>query len=201
MIDLAQTRIVWIDVESDGLTPREGCSLLQVASIVTDGELNEISEAFEAKIRYTAEQVTVMRDNAVPFVRDMHDATNLWGALIAEGERASVVDFKLHRFLREAGVEENKSRLAGNSITLDREFLAAFLPKTYGHLFYRNYDMTSVAGFLELYRPEIPQFVKAKSHDALDDIRESIAEARHYRDALRRLVQPGSAGYYNAPLA
>lgn len=201
MIDLDSLRIVWADVESDGLTPREGKKLLQVASIVTDGHFDEIGDPFEAKIRYTAEEAAAMRANCVEFVRNMHDATGLWDALVTEGESTSVVDFRLHRFLREAGVEEGKSRLGGNSITLDREFLSAFLPKTYAHIFYRNYDMTSVAGFLELVRPEIPQFEKAKSHDALDDIRESIAEARHYRDALRRLVEPGSSGIYIAPFA
>lgn len=200
-IDLDNERIVWIDVESDGLSPQRGNKLLQVASIVTNGRFEEVGEPFEAKIRYTEAEVAAMREATVAFVRDMHDANGLWAALPSEGESLSVVEYKFLRHLQAAGVKPQSARLGGNSITLDRNFLDAFLPRVHEYLHYRSLDMSSIGGFVDLARGDIPWFDKAKTHDALDDIRESLAEARHYRDALQRLVQRGSAGEYIAPFA
>lgn len=188
---LKAQRIAWLDVESTGISPREGDVLLQIAGIVTDGDLQEIGEGYEAKIYYTAEEVQALRARAVPFVQAMHDATGLWDSLPREGKPAEQVDEEFLAFLKARGVEERAARLGGNSISLDRDFMATFLPASLKHLHYRNYDMTSVGGFLELYRPDIPQFDKsAKTHDAMDDIRMSIEEARWYRRHLEALEAP-----------
>lgn len=191
MIDVelarSEDRIVWVDVESDGLSPRDGCQLLQIATIVTDGNLDEVGEPYMAKVKFTEDQVRTMRDNAVEFVRDMHDASNLWNTLPTEGKDLAVIEEEVLAHLISCGVEERKARLGGNSITLDRNFMEAFTPRVLNFLHYRNYDMSSVGGFVDLARTDIPWFEKAKTHDALDDIRESLGEARHYRDLLRAL--------------
>jgi len=193
-LDLQAQRIAWLDVESTGISPREGDFLLQIAGIVTDGDLREIGEGYEAKIYYSAEDAAAMRERAVPFVQNMHDATGLWTALPLEGKPAEQVDQEFLAFLKDRGVEERSARLGGNSISLDRDFMATFLPTSLKWLHYRNYDMTSVGGFLELYRPDIPQFDKsAKTHDAMDDIRMSIEEARWYRRHLEALTHPAYA--------
>lgn len=194
-VNLEEVRIGWVDVESTGISPRVGDSLLQIACIVTDGNLEEIGSGYEAKIFYSEEQVAAMRAAAVPFVQEMHDATGLWAALPLEGKPAEQVDEEVVAYFVEQGVAPKTARLGGNSITLDRDFMASFLPKALAHLHYRNYDMTSVGGFFELYRPDVPQFDKSsKTHDAMEDIRLSIAEARHYRKYLEGLTYPAYAG-------
>lgn len=187
-VNLKDTRIGWVDVESTGISPRVGDFLLQIACIVTDGNLEEIGPGYEAKIYYSEDEVAEMRARAVPFVQEMHTATGLWDAIPVDGKPAEQVDGEVVAYLREQGVEPKAARLGGNSITLDRDFMATFLPATLDHLHYRNYDMTSVGGFFELYRPDVPQFDKSrKTHDAMDDIRLSIEEARWYRKHLEAL--------------
>lgn len=178
------SRIVWLDVESTGIDPHKGEKLLQIACIVTDTALNEVGEGFEMKVKYSYEEAAEMYASAVPFVRDMHSATGLWKAIQDEGRPLVEVEDELLAYLAEQGVEAGQARLGGNSITLDRNFLSVFMPRVLAYLHYRSLDMTSVGGFMELFRPDVKQFEKAKTHDALDDIRESLGEARHYAKAL-----------------
>ena len=180
-------KIVWADVESDGIDPHEGCRLLQIATIVTDANLNEIGEGYMAKIWHSEEEVRRMRENTVPFVRDMHDATGLWSSLPTEGKELGQVEAEVLAYLQAQGVEPKAARLGGNSITLDRNFLGVYLPRVLAYLHYRSYDMTSAGGFIRLCRPEVADFKKRTVHDALEDIRESLAEARYYRDVLQAL--------------
>lgn len=180
---LTETRIVWIDVESNGLHPSEGANLLEIAGIVTDGNLEESSEVYHSTVKYDASEVAGLRDYAVPYVQAMHDATGLWDRLPA-GKELSVIDAEMVDWMKACGVKEGAARLGGNSITLDRNFLQFNLPRTLNWLHYRSLDMSSITGFVELWRPELPLVQKETTHAALDDIRESIMEARHWRKLL-----------------
>lgn len=193
-VDLDAERLTWIDVESTGLDPHDGERLLQVAAIVTDGRFEPLHEGFMAKIHYTEAQVASMKAQANDYVRAMHEATGLWDSLPTEGLPLDVVERDLLAYLKQFITEPKTSRLGGNSITLDRNFLNVNLPGVLNFLHYRNIDMSSVAGFFELTRPEIPFFEKGKSHDALDDIRESIAEAKHYAERVRALTHAPIGG-------
>lgn len=187
-MDLKNVRDVWLDVESTGLHPHLGERLLQVACIVTDGNYDQVGEPYTAVISFDAHTVAQMREQANDFVRDMHDATNLWDRLVSEGLPVDEVDTQLSQHLKSLGVTASESRLGGNSITLDRNFLLFEMPHTYSSIGYRNIDMTSVSEFIHRRFPNLPWFEKKKSHDALDDIRESIAEAKYYKQFLDSLT-------------
>lgn len=179
-------RIVWIDVESTGIEPdRE--HLLQVASIVTDGNLHELDEGTVVVIHYDDDEVRRMRDECTPFVREMHDRTGLWSRL-PDGDPLPEAEKKILRYISAHVSPDDRPRLGGNSITLDRNFLNRYMPEVLERLHYRSYDMTSVSGFVSMFT-ECPQFEKRKVHDALDDIRESIGEARHYAAFLENSEQ------------
>jgi oligoribonuclease len=176
--------IPWIDVESTGFNPFLGEKLLEVACIITDTSFAEVGEPLSLVISYTGEEASALREAATPFVQRMHDATGLWDRLSTEGIPAEEVDQRLLEHIHRWAPQARSAKLGGNSITLDRNFLEAYLPRTYGHLHYRNLDVSSVQEFLLCTFGEFPLFEKKLTHSALADIRESIAEAKFYRDVL-----------------
>lgn len=186
----AERRIAWIDVETTGKTPRDGSRLLQVACIVTDGDYNELDEGLEMKIYFSKEEVVELYAKTDPFVQNMHTKTGLWELLSVEGLPREVVEEKLLNYLKRFIAEPVTAKIGGNSITLDRNFLEAELPVAFDYLHYRSYDVSSIAEDYKMNRPDVPEFPKKYTHEALEDIRESIAEARYYstfsRAAARR---------------
>lgn len=191
MTHLQSERIVWLDVESDGLDPYAGQQLLQLAGIVTDGNLVEIGEGIDLLIHHTPEEVRRMKSEATEEVRLMHERTGLWDQVSYRGVHLTEAENQFLTYLRQAGVKAGQARLGGNSVTLDRNFLKVYMPRVASYLHYRTYDMTSISGFFRLYRDDVPQPMKLKSHNAMDDIRECIDEARHFRHYLQ-LSRPHS---------
>ncbi len=88
-------------------------------------------------------------------------------------------------------VEPNTSPMCGNSICQDRRFLARHMPELEAYFHYRNLDVSSLKELAKRWNPEVLNSFKKKGvHEALEDIRESIAELRHYRDNFLTLAQP-----------
>lgn len=176
--------IAWIDVESTGLSPYlTGDKLLQVACYVTDTDLNILEpQGFEAFVHYTPEETRELYDNTSAYVQNMHNSTGLWEKLSTEGIPLSSIDAQLKEYISSFYPDKKTVWFGGNSIVLDRNFVTAFLPETDAFLHYRNVDVTSVAGLaLSWYGFS---FEKKRSHNAKEDIMESIEELR----ALRKVV-------------
>lgn len=178
--------IVWGDVETTGLYANDPDQLLEVAVLITDYDLNVLDEhGFQAVIQHDAR---AMFDLADDYVKAMHDKTGLWDRL-AMGLPPENVDEYLVDYIQAFQPEPKTARLAGNSVRLDANFIEAFLPQVSAHLHYRVLDVSSLAfEFNEVL--DVPDFEKVRTHVAMDDIRESIAELRHYRrhygTAMRR---------------
>jgi oligoribonuclease len=192
MTENAEKRIAWIDVESNGKSPRDGSRLLQVACIITDADLNELHSGFDEKIFHSTADVRQLFAAAAVNVRIMHENTGLWD-LLPEALQLSEVEEALLDYLKTYIPEEEGkwTPLGGNSITLDRDFLMTEMPSITDFLSYQSYDMSSVARHFRNVIPELPKFEKKYTHDALEDIRESIDEARYYRDVLKTLTLGG----------
>ncbi len=173
--------LAWVDVETTGLDPTEGL-LLQVACILTDLEGNIISEPYEAVIHQDRDEAMNLSND---YVKEMHATTGLWDKL-ATGEAPTVVDHAILEGLMLFAPEPRSIRLAGNSVRLDLNFLERNLPKTYAHLHYRSVDVTALAYALQAWGVVDGKFEKRKTHDALEDIRESIAEYRWLRAEVSR---------------
>lgn len=184
-VDLENERIAWTDVESTGLSPWRGSKLLQVAIIITDGNFNQIA-THESKIKVSKEVAQEYKESADPYVQEMHTATGLWGKLSDE-ENIPLEDWDnhVHSWMLEHLPKAGVARMGGNSITLDRNHLEVYLPKVADHFSYRNLDMTSVEYFLGLTRAH-GDFEKNKTHNALDDIRESINQAKYHRTLVTK---------------
>jgi oligoribonuclease len=168
----------WLDLEMTGLDAN--CdTILQAALIITDGELNPLEE-LTLDIWQPAAEVEKMS----PFVRDMHTRTGL-----IERVRQSLVDVgKAEQRLLEvvAGWCPYGAVLCGNSIWQDRKFLDKWMPGLSRYLTYRMLDVSAIKLLAKQWYGETAVFVKNPSgeHDALVDVRNSIAELRHYRARL-----------------
>lgn len=182
-----QDVIAWVDVETTGLNPWEGESLLEVACLVTDTELNLLDEeGFEAYVPHTYQDMKTVSRNASQFVREMHEKNGLWDKLVlgdgeVDGFPLAELDARLLEYVRGFAPEARTARLGGNSVRLDLNFLEKYLPETYGHLHYRFIDVTSVSS-LVYWWGGVPKFEKRGNHTAMSDIRESIDELRYMRE-------------------
>ena len=179
-------RLVWIDCEMTGLD-LSGDALVEIACIVTDGELNAIDGGVDVLIKPPAEALDRMDD----VVREMHTTSGLLAELGSGLTLAEAQDLVLG-YVRQHVPESRKVPLCGNSIATDRAFLARDMPELDGFLHYRMVDVSSIK---ELARRWFPRAYfaspeKRGGHRALADIRESINELRYYREAVF-VPQPG----------
>jgi oligoribonuclease len=170
--------LVWIDLEMTGLDPQTDV-ILQAALIVTNRELEPLEE-------YVTDvwQPAASLEHMVPFVRQMHERTGLLARVPASTTDLAQAERELLE--RVAGWCPYRPVLCGNSIASDRKFLDRYMPALTGYLHYRMVDVSTLKVLAQLWHGPSALYQKPKSgeHDALFDIRESIAELRHYRRAL-----------------
>lgn len=177
----AETRIIWGDVETNGVNAFDGDVLLEVAFLVTDGDLNILDEeGYQAVVKWSPEHVERLKLGTSDYVVKMHEATGLWDRL-PFGKSQDQIDDEALSYLRQFVPEAKTARFAGNSITLDRNFMQANLPGTFEHIHYRSFDVSTVAGLAQMWGGEDIQYQKKTLHSAFADITESIEELRYLR--------------------
>lgn len=172
--------LVWIDCEMTGLDLGTD-ALIEVAVLVTDGQLNVLGEGVDVVITPPAEALAQMGD----FVTEMHRKSGLLDVL-DQGLTLEEAEAQVLAYVREYVPEVRKAPLAGNTIGTDRAFLARDMPALEGHVHYRNVDVSSFKELAKRWYPRIYFTAPSKSgnHRALADIRESIEELRYYREAM-----------------
>lgn len=173
-------RLVWIDCEMTGLD-LVGDALVEIACIVTDGELNELDDGIDLVIKPPAEAL----DHMPELVREMHTASGLLTEL-AGGMTLAEAQDQVLAYVRSHVKEPRKAPLCGNSIATDRAFLARDLPRLDEFLHYRMIDVSSIKELARRWYPRayFASPAKAGGHRALADIKESITELRYYREAV-----------------
>ena len=169
--------LIWIDCEMTGLDLATD-ALVEIAVLVTDSELNVIGEGVDVVIHATEGQLNAMND----FVRNMHTASGLITE-IPSGISVAAAEEKILEYLQASGTEAGKSPLAGNSVSVDRNFIARDMPKLNEYLHYRTIDVSSVKELARRWNAKVYFNSPAKTgnHRALGDIQDSIAELAHYR--------------------
>ena len=175
------SNLIWVDMEMTGLIPEQH-RVIEIATIVTDSELNELAQGPVIAIHQSDDELQAM---------DEWNTTHHTGSGLVDRVRSSVVDEQ--RAAREtlAFLEEwlppRQSPMCGNSICQDRRFMARHLPELEVFFHYRNLDVSTLKILAGRWRPDLPGLQKQNVHLALDDIRESIAELRYYREHFLRL--------------
>jgi oligoribonuclease len=173
---LNPTNLIWIDLEMTGLDP-DTDFIIEMATIVTDSNLNTLAEGPVIAIHHSDEVLARM---------DEWNTRQHGGSGLTERVRQSTVNMadaerETLAFL-EQWVPKGKSPICGNSICQDRRFLYRHMPALEGYFHYRNLDVSTLKILAGLWAPEVRDSLKkGGSHLALDDIRDSIAELQHYR--------------------
>lgn len=176
--DAPKDSLVWLDMEMTGLEP-DDCVPLQVAVVITDAALKEL-DALEVTIW----QPSASLANMSPFVRQMHTENGLLDEVRSSSQSVEDAQRKMMEIVTK-WCEYRQGVLAGNSIHADRRFLVKYFPVFEGYLHYRMVDVSSIKELARRwYGPEAMLVKGEGKHTALSDIRESIAELRHYREKV-----------------
>ena len=167
--------LAWLDLEMTGLDV-ERCAIIEIALVITKKDLEPIAEL--ERVVWQPDEVLARMD---PFVREMHTKNGLLEKVrasktsLTDAENEAVALVAKHGTFREV-------ILAGNSVHTDRRFLARYMPTLERFFHYRQVDVSTLKVLTRAWYPGAPNFEKEeKEHTALADIRESIAELRHYR--------------------
>ena len=172
-----QPNLIWIDCEMTGLDLEKDV-LVEIAVLVTDSDLNVIGEGIDLVIAATPEQLAGMNE----FVTQMHTNSGLITE-IPTGISVSAAEDLIIKYLESASTVAGKSPLAGNSVSVDRSFIARDMPRLNDYLHYRTIDVSSVKELARRWNAKVYFNSPAKTgnHRALGDIQDSIVELAHYR--------------------
>jgi oligoribonuclease len=176
-------RLIWIDLEMTGLDT-DTDSILEIATVVTDAELNILAEGPELAIGHRVERLEAMDD----WNRNQHRKSGLWDRVVASHVDIAEAERRTVEFL-DQWVAAGASPMCGNSICQDRRFLHRLMPRLEKHFHYRNLDVSTIKELARRWAPQVLAGVnKEAAHTALSDVRDSIAELRHYRQFMGELA-------------
>jgi len=177
-----EQRLIWIDLEMTGLDT-DNDSILEIATIVTDAQLEILAEGPELAIAHPVERLQAMDE----WNRNQHGKSGLWQRVLEQGVTMADAEKRTLDFLAQ-WVPANCSPICGNSICQDRRFLHRCMPQLEKHFHYRNLDVSTIKELARRWAPDVLNGVrKDAKHTALSDIHDSIAELRHYRTAMGKL--------------
>jgi oligoribonuclease len=169
------SHLIWIDLEMTGLDPDRHV-IVEIASIVTDAQLDVVAEGPDLVIHHTEGILSAME----PWSLKHHGASGLLDRIRSSSCTCRQAEEEMLQFLSRYCLK-GASPLCGNSIGQDRRFLFKHMPRLEAFFHYRSIDVSSVKELVKRWYPNLPRFKKEKSHLALNDIRESISELIYYR--------------------
>ncbi|MES9873668.1 MAG: oligoribonuclease [Candidatus Sedimenticola sp. 6PFRAG7] len=176
--------LIWIDLEMTGLDPFND-QVIEIATIVTDGNLNILAEGPVIAIHQPDEVLDAMDE----WNTNQHGGSGLTERVrqsthSEEDAQRMTIDFLSHF------VPKGASPMCGNSICQDRRFMARCMPELEAFFHYRNLDVSTVKELANRWAPEVARsLVKKGAHLAMDDIKDSIDELIHYREHFLRLPE------------
>ena len=173
--------LAWIDLEMTGLDP-DLHVIVEIATLITDDQLNLVAEGPDLVISATEEQLKKMD----PVVVEMHTKSGLLDEIKASKITLEEAGSQTLSFLMEHITKKGTVPLCGNSIGTDRRFLAKWLPEIENFLHYRSVDVTSIKELGKRWFPKVTGAAPEKNggHRAMDDIKASLFELQYYRDNL-----------------
>ncbi len=176
------SNLIWIDLEMTGLEPAAD-QIIEIATIVTNSKLDVLAEGPVIAIHQPDEIMDAMDE----WNTRQHGGSGLTQRVKESSHSAADAERETIEFLRQY-VPKGASPMCGNSICQDRRFMARLMPELEAFFHYRNLDVSALKELANRWAPEVAKgVVKSGKHLALDDIRDSIEELRHYREHFLRL--------------
>ena len=174
--------LIWIDLEMTGLDPQKE-RIIEIATVVTDSELNVLAEGPSIVINQSNELIQAMDE----WNTNQHGKSGLTERVLNSTVSEAQAELATLDFLKR-WVPEGMSPMCGNSIGQDRRFLVRYMPELANYFHYRNLDVSTLKELVRRWKPELMNgFNKKGSHLAMDDIHDSIAELAYYRKVF---IQP-----------
>ncbi len=174
--------LIWIDLEMTGLHPDRD-RIIEMATIVTDSDLNVLAEGPVIAVHQS--------DEVLAGMDEWNTRTHGESGLVKRVRESQIDEAQAEAMtiaFLEQWVPRGKSPICGNSIGQDRRFLVRYMPALESYFHYRNLDVSTLKELAARWAPAVrDSFIKQGTHQALDDIRESIAELRHYREHFLRV--------------
>ena len=177
-----EQNLIWIDLEMTGLDPAHD-RIIEIATLVTDANLNILAEGPVIAVHQSDAQLALM---------DEWNVRTHTNSGLVERVKASTIDDRAAElatleFLKQ-WVPANTSPICGNSIGQDRRFLFKYMPELEAYFHYRYLDVSTLKELARRWKPEVLTGLKKQNtHQALDDIRESVAELAYYREHFIKL--------------
>jgi len=180
----SKKNLIWIDLEMTGLDTNHDY-IIEIATIVTDGDLNILAEGPIIAIHQSDETLAAMDD----WNTKQHGKSGLVDRIRATRVTEAEAEQQTLDFLKEY-VPAGVSPMCGNSICQDRRFMARIMPELEAYFHYRNLDVSSLKELARRWAPKVEKsFKKKSSHLAMDDVKDSIRELQHYREHFIKLPE------------
>jgi oligoribonuclease len=180
-------RLVWLDLEMTGLDVGRD-TIVELAVLVTDASLEPLDDGVDVVVHQPPDVLGGMSD----FVRAMHTRSGLLPAIETSTVDLADAGARALEYVKGHVPEASTAPMCGNTIGMDRRFLARYLPDLENYLHYRSIDVSTLKELTRRWYPGVyrKRPGKAERHRALDDVRESIAELRFYRETILREPDP-----------
>ena len=176
--------LIWIDMEMSGLDP-EKCAILEIACIVTDGDLTELGEGIDYVVNQPDEVLAAMDE----WCTRHHGQSGLTAAVKASTLSLREAELQTLEYLKRF-TNKGQSPLCGSSVSHDRRFIDKYMPELSAWLHYRTVDVSTVKELVKRWYDDVSAPSKKNTHRALDDIRESIEELRFYKQTAFKPKPP-----------
>jgi oligoribonuclease len=172
------TNLFWVDLEMTGLDPNKDV-ILEIGSLVTDSDLNVLAEGPEILIHQDESKFHEVDKN----VRELFLKSGLPQKVKESIHTLDMAEQKTLEFAQKY-IEPGVSPYCGNTVATDKQFIKKYMPALANFLHYRTIDVSTIKELAKRWYPDLPLFVKAEHHRAMDDIKESVAELKYYRENI-----------------
>ena len=180
----SKDNLIWIDLEMTGLEPEQD-RIIEIATIITDSELNILAEGPV----FAVKQEQALLEGMDEWNTKQHNQSGLVNRVLESSITEQEAEQKTIELLSQY-VDKGKSPMCGNSVHQDRRFLCKYMPTLADFFHYRNLDVSTLKELVKRWNPKLLSGVKKESqHLALQDIKDSIDELKHYRETFIKLPE------------